>query len=95
MYIQKSRIGLLHFAYLVTFFFIALFVFPRNFSKVFADISSIEDYEVTVDINSDSTFEVTEKITYRATGDYSFIFRDLTLIDTESAKLCKDNPVLT
>lgn len=54
----------------------------------------IEDYDVEVIVNEDSTFDVSETISYRATGEFHRIYREITLEDKEAVARCHDNPTL-
>ncbi|MBN2100572.1 DUF2207 domain-containing protein [Candidatus Dojkabacteria bacterium] len=54
----------------------------------------IDGYDVEVEINEDSSFDVTEKITYRATGEYHRVWRSITLTDDENYEKCKADPSL-
>ncbi|MDD3646964.1 MAG: DUF2207 domain-containing protein [Candidatus Dojkabacteria bacterium] len=66
---------------------ISLFVLK---GEVHAESLSIENYDVDVTINQDSTFDVSETITYRATGEYHRIWREITLEDYDAALRCEE-----
>ncbi len=72
------------------FFSILLFVGAK---EVNASLY-IEKYDVDVVVNEDSTFDVSENISYRATGKYGTIYREITLEDKEAVEMCKENPEL-
>ena len=81
------------------FFFSIFFAASVLFSsRVEADstcsVSAISNYLTEVVVNEDSTFDVSEKISYRANGNCSFIYRDITLQDYEALEMCKNNPLL-
>ncbi len=73
--------------------FAVLFVMP-SFGRVYADSISIENYNVTINVNEDSSFDVTENIKYLATGTYHEIFRDITLNNPENTAMCQSDPSL-
>lgn len=62
--------------------------------KVAASSLFIENYDVEVTVNNDSTFDVSETISYRATGEYHRIWREVTLEDYEAVEMCQSNPNL-
>lgn len=55
---------------------------------------TFENIEVVFDINEDSTMDVTEKITYKFTGEFSVLERGIILEDQVSLQSCKSNPSL-
>ncbi|MBU0976406.1 MAG: DUF2207 domain-containing protein [Patescibacteria group bacterium] len=63
-------------------------------SDVHADSLSIENYDVDVTINKDSTFDVSETITYKATGEYHRIWREITLNDYGAQQRCEEESTL-
>jgi uncharacterized membrane protein len=54
----------------------------------------IENYDVSVDVDTDSTFVVSETISYRATGKYGTIYREVTLEDHDAVERCRNDPSL-
>ncbi|MBN2016309.1 DUF2207 domain-containing protein [Candidatus Dojkabacteria bacterium] len=76
----------------LTFLFL-LITFPAR--KVEADGTLyIENYDVSVVVNADSTFDVSETISYRATGEFHRIYREITLEDKDAVEKCHANPAL-
>jgi len=74
---------------LVTFFLV-LILSPLVSGEVKAEGSLyIEKYDVNVTVNDDSTFDVSETISYRATGEFSRIYREITLQDYEAVEQCQ------
>ncbi|MBN1331443.1 DUF2207 domain-containing protein [Candidatus Dojkabacteria bacterium] len=55
---------------------------------------SFENFEVEIDVNQDSTMDITEKVTYRFTGEFSVLERGITLEDYENVRLCQSDPSL-
>lgn len=53
-----------------------------------------ESINVTINQNADSTMEVTEELTYRFTGTYFAVVRDISLIDEAKMQKCKEDPAL-
>lgn len=68
------------------------FAFPSRVSAVGS--VSISKYDVQIEVNQDSTFDVTETITYLANGTFREIYRDITLNDPEDTRRCQNNPSL-
>lgn len=79
-------------AVLGIFAFGAIFVFasPVNSSGTL----TIEDYNVSVVVDKDSTFEVEETISYRATGEFHRIYREITLQDHDVVEMCRNDETL-
>ncbi|MBD3280039.1 DUF2207 domain-containing protein [Candidatus Dojkabacteria bacterium] len=55
---------------------------------------SLEDFEVEIDVNRDSTMDITEKVTYEFQGKFTAVERGITLVDYEDVKLCQESPDL-
>lgn len=55
---------------------------------------SIENYDVKVEVDEDSTFSVSETISYRATGEFHRIWREITLEDYDAVEKCHEDPSL-
>ena len=72
--------------------FALLLLFTKSVES--AGTLHIEDYDVKVVVNQDSTFDVSEKISYRATGEFHRIYREITLQDDEAFSKCKEDPTL-
>jgi uncharacterized membrane protein YgcG len=66
-------------------FVLGLLVLP---SAVFARSLTYDNYEITYQVNADSTIDVTETATVRFAGEYRGVFRDVTLTDEVSAAQC-------
>ena len=62
--------------------------------SISADSLYIDRYDVDIEVYEDATFDVAETISYRATGEYGYIQRDITLNDYDSIKKCKQDPSL-
>ncbi|MFC1780565.1 DUF2207 family protein [Patescibacteria group bacterium] len=73
-------------------FIICLFAFPDKASA--SGSLSIETYDVEVTVNSDSTFDVAETISYRATGEFHRIWREITLEDYSAVEKCHSDASL-
>src|SRR3972149_7968888 len=50
-----------------------------------------ENVSATLKINEDSTVDVTETLTYRFTGNFHAVFREITLTDPDTVAKCKQN----
>lgn len=74
--------------------FVGMFLFGAIPQRVHAGTLYIENYDVDITVHSDSTFEVTETISYRATGEFHRIWREITLEDYDAVKQCQQNPSL-
>jgi uncharacterized membrane protein YgcG len=81
-----------YFPILFALLFIGTLFFFLN--KVQAQSLYIEDYDVSVEVNEDSIFDVSETISYRATGEYHRIWRDITLEDFDAVEACQSNSSL-
>lgn len=62
-----------------------LFIFPQT-----AEARSFEydSYKVDMQVNADSTVDVTETLSYRFDGEFRGVFRKLTLVDRVQQRLC-------
>ncbi len=74
-------------------FLISIF-FAIFSSRTYAKEYSIEKFDVDVKINKDSTFDVTEKVTYKFNGEFSKLTRGITLVDYEDKAKCQTDPSL-
>lgn len=73
---------------------VIIFITPSLF-KVSALTQTVENQDVTIDINKDSTFEVTETANYIFNGEFHGLRRDITLTDSSSLQQCQQNSNLT
>ena len=82
-------------AVLVTFLTFIV-IFSLSSQSVSAQVKSFVYDEIDVDItlNTDSTMDVSEQITYRFNGEFHGVFREITLEDRDDIDLCKSNPSL-
>jgi len=62
--------------------------------KVSAQSYYIEDFNVKVDVKEDSTFDVSEEITYRFFGEFHRVFRGITLVNRANLERCREDPSL-
>lgn len=76
---------------IVLFAGLCLFLSVR---KVSAKSYYIEDFEVNVDVDQDSTFEVSEQISYRFLGEFHRVFRGITLVNKTNLEKCREDPSL-
>ncbi len=74
---------------------LCLSFFQFSISEVNASGSLyIEDYSVEVVVKEDSTFDVSETISYRATGEFHRIYREITLLDKVAVERCQNDASL-
>lgn len=62
----------------------AVFTFCFNIQSVFAKEYYYQDFEVDIQINEDSTFDITEKQTYYLDGSFGFFNRDISYKDIDA-----------
>lgn len=79
--------------YLSILFFVVFVVLGLLFTKNTANAGyfSIEQYDVDIDINKDSSFKVRETIQYRFSGEFHRVNRGITLRDFEAEEFCQNS----
>lgn len=89
----KKTLFSLRFLFCVTILGLAFSLFPLD---VHAQARSYEydSVNIDIDVNADSTMVVREELTYRFTGLYHALFRDITLVDEDNLRKCQSNASL-
>lgn len=72
-------------------FVCAAVIYLASATKVEARSFYYPNYDVTIDINKDSTFDVTEKLTYRFSGEYHGVIAQIKLSDPARDSYCIQN----
>ena len=80
--------------FILSFFFIFISFSTLYLVKVDAISGTYEKYDVDVNINEDSSMDVTESVVTRWTGEFHYINRDLTLINQTNLQKCKSDSSL-
>lgn len=74
--------------------FFVLIAFFSTGSEAQANDYYYDKVDVNIQVNADSTVDITETLEYRFTGEYHAVFREITLEDRENRDACKSDPAL-
>jgi len=79
---------------LFVFTLLQIFVFPKEKSYAQVDPTVIDEYNVDIVVDKDSTFIVSENIHYTITAQTGTVYRELTLVDPNALQQCQSNKYL-
>lgn len=92
MKLQRLQPALIRLLSISVVFVCVAFVFLSSPVSVEAKSFYYPNYDVTIDINKDSTFDVTEKLTYRFTGEFQGVIAQIKLSDpVRDRRYCTSN----
>jgi hypothetical protein len=80
--------------FFLSFFFLLLSIILFGGVSVKAQTGTYEEYNVDINVNQDSTMDVTESIVTRWTGEFHYITRDLTLTNRVNLQECQSDSTL-